>query len=227
MGAGGLGRPYPGIARGIHPVATESVASVELRATSAGADPPGAQHLAGEVQEPPVQVRVHAQHPVGPVLLELFDEGPHPEELPPPAVQRRMLQEGEVEMVRAGPVHLHEVVDMKPEAVVRARRLQGREGLDLHPELRMLARPFREGAGARIVAAAGAGAQDQEAQSWITLVFSRAPARSAPARRRRTSAGGAMPREVRRTPTPATDCCRTRTQIMAVPPFATTVSPTM
>ena len=59
-----------------------------------------------------------AQHPVGPVILQLFDEGSYPEELPPPAVQRGVFKECEVQMMPDRPVHLHEMVEMKPDPVV-------------------------------------------------------------------------------------------------------------
>ena len=256
VGAGRLGGPDPLIARRVHPVAAEAVAPVELRATGAGAHPSRAQHLAGEFEKAPVQVRVHAQHPVRPVLLELLDAGPHPQELPPPTVQRRVLEEREVQVVRARPVRLHEVIEMESDPVVRAGCLQGREALHLHPDLGVPARPLRKGGGPRIVAATGARGQDQKAHRRVSLasiplvqgasgtdfpqVFLPSLGRAGKSRSlchqsnpRRTfhpnHACSLIDRSTRWPP--RSDACEESAgsdlQIMAVPPLATTVSPTM
>ena len=144
----------------------EPVAAVQFVAVGRAAHAITAEHGARVVEESVVERVVDAEHHIGPHLLQHSTEVVRAERC------RRAddgggFEEVEIDVMEQGSGALNSVVEFNSERVEPVRLLQRPVRLDGDAERRFGLCPFGERARPHVVAAAGAGGQDQEAHGRV------------------------------------------------------------
>ena len=155
-------------------MAAEPVAAEEFAAVRHAAHVLRAEMLAREVKKTVVERAVRAQDDLRPDVVEDRAETVHAEQPMARRVQPGNLQEVEIQVVRPGEVALDAVIQAYPKAVERVGVLQALVDLDVirRGVTVRLARPVHERTGPHVVAAPGAGCENECAhdgrESWDT-----------------------------------------------------------